>query len=73
MVISLVSIPHFFSVTLCMGIVFTLLRRIEVSTLEFDVVCELYLGYPELLGKLTSLQFYYFRNCVNLRDFSIMT
>jgi hypothetical protein len=56
-----------------MGIVFTLLRRIEVSTLEFDVVCELYLGYPELLGKLTSLQFYYFRNCVNLRDFSIMT
>ena len=53
---------HSFSLcsTLClcnpsMGILFPLLRRIEVSTLaflltEFHVVCELYRGYSKLLG-----------------------
>jgi hypothetical protein len=38
-----------------MGILFLLLRRIEVSTLvflplEFHVFCKLYLGYSEYLG-----------------------
>ena len=46
-----VSVPHFVSVTLSMGVLLPLLRRIEVFTpwflplLELHVVCELFLGY----------------------------
>ena len=50
-----VSATNFVSVFPPMGILIPLLRRIEVSTLvflllELHVVCELYIGYPELLG-----------------------
>jgi hypothetical protein len=51
-----VSVPHFVSVTLSMGVLLPLLRRIEVFTpwflplLELHVVCELFLGYLEFLG-----------------------
>jgi hypothetical protein len=51
-----ISAPHFVSVNPSVGILFHLLRKIEVSTLwfvlllEFHVVCELYLGYSKLLG-----------------------
>jgi hypothetical protein len=55
MVISSVSAPNFVSVTPSMDIISPFLRRIKVSTLvflllEFRVVCELYLGFSELLG-----------------------
>jgi hypothetical protein len=42
---------HFVSVSPLMGILFPLLRRTEVSIflLELKFVCELYLGYSELL------------------------
>jgi hypothetical protein len=56
LVIPSVSAPYFVSVTPSIGILFPLLRRIEVSTilvfllLEFHLFCKLYLGYSELLG-----------------------
>ena len=51
-----VSALHFVSVSPPMGILLSLLRRAKVSKLwsslflELHVVCELYLGYSELLG-----------------------
>ena len=55
MVIPSISAPHFVSVTLSLGVLFPLLRRIEVSTLvfillEFHVVYKLYFGYYEIQG-----------------------
>jgi hypothetical protein len=56
MVILSVSALNFVSVDRSfMGILFPLLRKIEVSTLffllpEFHVFCKLYLGFSELLG-----------------------
>jgi hypothetical protein len=54
MVISLVSTPHFVSVTPAMGVLFPpfkMDRSIHATVfllLEFHVVCELYLGFSEL-------------------------
>jgi hypothetical protein len=51
---SSVSDPHFVSVTLPMGILFSLLRRPKYPyfglLLELHVFCELPLGYSEILG-----------------------
>ena len=46
MAFPLVPAPHFVSVSPPMFILFPLLRKTE----ELHVVCELYLGYSELLG-----------------------
>ena len=45
-----ISVLHFVSVTPSMGILFPLLRTFILLLLELHVVCELYLGYFELLG-----------------------
>ena len=45
-----ISVLHFVSVTPPMGILFPLLRTFILLLLELHVVCELYLGYFELLG-----------------------
>ena len=56
MVISSVSTPHLVSVTSSMGVLFPpskMDRSIHTMVFllfEFHVVCELYLGYSELLG-----------------------
>ena len=56
MVISSVSTPHIVSVTPSMGVLFPpskmdrSIHSMVFLLLEFQVVCELYLGYSELLG-----------------------
>jgi hypothetical protein len=56
MVISSVSTQNFVSVTPSLGVFFTPSKMdISINTivfllLEFHVICELYLGYSELLG-----------------------
>jgi hypothetical protein len=55
-VIPSVSVPHFVSLTPSMGILFPFLRRIKDHTLafllEFQVVSELYFGFPSIWANI---------------------
>jgi hypothetical protein len=79
MVISSVSTPHFISVTPSVGVLFTPskmdkgIHTVVFLSLEFHVVCELYLGYSKLLGFWANIHLSVSSTSLVIREMQIKT